>query len=194
VKVLYLYCHPVPESFHAAIRIAALEGLAQGGHEVDLCDLYAEGFDPVMRPEQRRRYQDLSTNQRGVEPYVARLRAAEAIVLQFPTWCFGAPAMLKGFLDRVLLPGVSFDMSDTNHIKPLLANLRLVIGIVTYGRGRLSAIAMGDAPRKLVTRYLPRSAVVTARAKFHGLYGMNRADEKKRKAFIASMRNAMARL
>ena len=194
MKVLYLYCHPLPESYHGAIRVAALEGLEAKGHPVDLCDLYAEGFDPVMRPDERRRYQDTSRNQIGVERYVARLRDAEAIVLQFPTWCFGAPAMLKGFFDKVLLPGVSFDMSDASHIKPLLANLKLVVGIVTYGRGRLSAIAMGDAPRKLVTRYLPRCAVVTARAQFHALYGMNRADEAKRKAFIAKVRETMARL
>lgn len=194
MKVLYLYCHPLPESFHAAIRVAVLEGLENAGHEVDLCDLYAEGFDPVMRPEERRRYHDPAKNQLGVETYVARLRAAEAIILQFPTWCFGAPAMLKGFFDKVLLPGVSFDMSDASHIKPLLADLKLVAGIVTYGRGRLSAFAMGDAPRKLVMRYLPRCAVVKARAQFHGLYDMNGADEAKRKAFIAKMRTAMARL
>ncbi|MBV9754756.1 MAG: NAD(P)H-dependent oxidoreductase [Hyphomicrobiales bacterium] len=194
VKVLYLYCHPVPESFHGAIRGAALTGLAEAGHDVDLCDLYAENFDPVMRVDQRRRYHDLSMNQLSVESYVARLRAAEAIIVQFPVWCFGAPAMLKGFLDKVLLPGVSFDMSDVNHIKPLLANLKHVAGIATYGRGRWSAMAMGDAPRKLVTRYLPRCAVVTARAQFHALYGMNRADEARRRAFMAKTRNALARL
>jgi len=194
VRILYLYCHPLSESYHAAIRVAALAGLEEGGHRVDLCDLYVEGFDPVMRADERRRYQDTSRNQIGLEPYVARLRDAEAIVVQFPTWCFGAPAMLKGFFDKVLLPGVSFDMSDPSHIKPLLANLKVVVGIVTYGRGRLSALGMGDAPRKLVTRYLPRCAVVTARAQFHALYGMNRADEAKRKAFIAKMRETMVRL
>lgn len=194
MKVLYLYCHPLPESYHGAIRAAALEGLEAKGHAVDLCDLYAEGFDPVMRPDERRRYHDTSKNQLGVAPYVGRLQDAEAIVVQFPTWCFGAPAMLKGFFDKVLLPGVSFDMSDPCHIKPLLANLKLVVGVVTYGRGRLSAIAMGDAPRKLVTRYLPHCAVVTARAQFHALYGMNRADEAKRKGFIAKVRQTMTRL
>ncbi len=194
MHLLYLYCHPVPESFHAAIRAEALAGLAEAGHEVDLCDLYAERFEPVMSLEERRRYHDISKNRTGVESYVERLRAAEAIVLQFPAWCFGPPAMLKGFLDRVLLPGVSFDMTDVSNIKPLLANLKLVSGIVTYGRDRWSAIAMGDPPRKLVMRYLPRCATVKARAEFHGLYNMNLASEAKRKAFIAQVRAAMARL
>jgi NAD(P)H dehydrogenase (quinone) len=193
LKVLYLYCHPLPESFHAAIRAEALGGLAEGGHEVDLCDLYAEGFNPVMSEEERRRYHDTSKNQIGIETYVARLRAAEALVVQFPTWCFGPPAMLKGFLDKVLAPGISFDMSDPQNIKPLL-ELRLVAGIVTYGRDRLRAIAMGDPPRKLVTRYLPRSAVVKARARYHALYHMNVASEARRKGFIADVRKAMVRL
>ena len=193
MRVLYLYCHPLPESFHAAIRAEALAGLAEGGHEVDLCDLYAEGFNPVMSEEERRRYHDTSRNQIGIESYVARLRKAEALVLQFPTWCFGPPAMLKGFLDKVLAPGISFDMSDPQNIRPLLT-LKLVAGIVTYGRDRFRAIAMGDPPRKLVMRYLPRSAVRRARARYHALYHMNVASEARRKGFIADVRKAMTRL
>jgi NAD(P)H dehydrogenase (quinone) len=193
LKVLYLYCHPLPESFHAAIRAEALAGLAEGGHEVDLCDLYAERFDPVMSEEERRRYHDISRNQTGIEAYVRRLRAAEALVVQFPTWCFGPPAMLKGFLDKVLAPGISFDMSDPQNVKPLL-ELKLVAGIVTYGRDRFRAFAMGDPPRKLVMRYLPRSAVVRARARYHALYHMNVATEARRKGFMAEVRKAMIRL
>ena len=54
MKVLYVYCHPLPESFHAAIRHEALAGLSEAGHTSDLCDLYAEKFDPVMWAEERR--------------------------------------------------------------------------------------------------------------------------------------------
>ena len=98
MRVLYVYCHPVPESFHGAIRAAALAALAGTRHDVDLLDLYAEKFDPVLSTEDRRRYHDVARNREGVEGYVARLTAAEALVLQFPTWSFGPPAMLKGFL------------------------------------------------------------------------------------------------
>ena len=76
MRVLYLYCHPLPESFHAAIRERALAGLAAARHEVDLLDLYAEKFDPVMSEAARRDYHDTSRNQAGLEGYVARLRAA----------------------------------------------------------------------------------------------------------------------
>ena len=134
MRVLYLYCHPLPESFHAAIRAEALAGLAAAGHEVDLLDLYAEGFDPVLTADARRHYHDTARNQVGLETYVARLQAAEALVVQFPTWCFGAPALLKGFFDRLLMPGVAFDLSDPENVRPALTNIRRIAGIVTYGR------------------------------------------------------------
>ena len=77
MRVLYVYCHPLPESFHAALKVEALAGLAEAGHEVDLLDLYAEGFDPILSEDGRRHYHDESRNQRGLEGYVERLKAAE---------------------------------------------------------------------------------------------------------------------
>jgi putative NADPH-quinone reductase len=170
MRVLYVYCHPLPESFHAAIRVAALDGLKAAGHEVDLLDLYAESFDPVLTEEARRRYHDIPQNRAGLEPYIDRLTSAEAIVLQFPTWCFGAPAMLKGFCDRLLMPGVAFDLSDPAHAKPSLMNLRRIVGVVTYGRPWYMAKWMGDPPRKMVTRYLRWFTGRKAKAEYHALY------------------------
>ena len=112
MRVLYLYCHPVQESFHGALRALALAGLARAGHDVDLCDLYAEGFNPVLDASERRTYHDLEQNRRGLEGYIDRLQRADALLVQFPTWCFGAPAMLKGYLDRLLLPGVAFELGE----------------------------------------------------------------------------------
>ncbi|HME85801.1 MAG TPA: NAD(P)H-dependent oxidoreductase, partial [Roseiarcus sp.] len=54
MRILYVYCHPLPESFHAGIRARALASLKAAGHEVDLFDLYAEDFDPVLSEEGRR--------------------------------------------------------------------------------------------------------------------------------------------
>lgn len=124
MRVLYVYCHPLPESFHAGIRAEALAGLAAAGHEVDLLDLYAERFDPVLTEDGRRHYHDTAVNRHGLEDYVARLQAAEALVFQFPTWCFGAPAMLKGWFDRLLMPGVAFDLSDPANVRPMLTCAR----------------------------------------------------------------------
>jgi NAD(P)H dehydrogenase (quinone) len=194
MRVLYVYCHPLPESFHAAIREQALAGLKAAGHEVDLLDLYAEQFDPVLSADARRRYHDTSRNTAGIEDYVQRLRAADALIVQFPVWCFGMPAMLKGFLDRMIMPGVAFDISDPAQVKPMLGNLKHVAGIVTYGRPRWTAFAMGDPPRKVVKRYLRWFADRRARVDYHALYHMNVASEAQRVAFMAKVHAAMARL
>ena len=193
MRVLYLYCHPLPESFHAAVRTEALAGLAAAGHEVDLLDLYAEGFDPVLSEQARRHYHDTAVNQAGLEPYVARLRAAEALVVQFPTWTFGPPALLKGFFDRLLMPGVAFDLTDPENVRPMLTNMRRIVGIVTYGRPRHMVWWMANPSKKIVTRYL-RWLTGGARADFYGLYHMNVATAAQRQGFMARLKGAMTRL
>jgi putative NADPH-quinone reductase len=194
VRVLYVYCHPLAESFHGALLRAALAGLARRGHEVDLLDLYAERFDPVLGAEERRAYYDLARNAARVAPYVERLRQAQALVVQFPTWSFGPPAILKGFFDRVLIPGVAFDLSEPARVRPLLRHVRALVGIVTYGQPRLAAWRMGDPPRRLVTRYLRWFVASRARIVFHPLYRMNTAGEERRRAFLAAVGRSMERL
>jgi NAD(P)H dehydrogenase (quinone) len=194
VRILYLYCHPLPESFHAAIRARALAALAAAGHEIDLLDLYAENFDPVLSEDARRHYHDIARNRIGLESYVARLQSAEALILQFPTWCFGPPAMLKGFFDRMIMPGVAFDLDDPARVKPLLRNITRIVGIVTYGRPRYMALWMSDPPRKIVTRYLRWFTGGKARTDYHALYHLNVATDTQRAAFMSRVERAMRNL
>jgi putative NADPH-quinone reductase len=193
MKVLYVYCHPLPESFHAAIRTEALAGLAEAGHSVDLLDLYAEGFDPVLSPDQRRRYHDTAVNRQGLEPYIDRLKGTEGLIFQFPTWSFGPPAMLKGFFDRLFMPGVAFDLSDPHRVRPILDNVRKLAGIVTYGRPRWNAIAMSDPPKRIIKRYVRSFCGLRTPVGYHALYHMNVASEAKRRRFMADVRAAMTR-
>ncbi len=193
MRVLYLYCHPLDESFHGGIKRAATAALARAGHEVDLLDLYAEGFDPVLSAAGRRSYHDESVNQQGLESYVERLRAAEGLVVQFPTWCFGPPAMLKGFFDRLFMPGVAFDISDPARVRPLLRHIRKLVGVSTYGRPWSRAFLVGDPPRKIVKRYLRWFVARSAPVHYLALYHMNVAPEPRRTAFIAEVERAMER-
>ncbi|MGC2122848.1 MAG: NAD(P)H-dependent oxidoreductase [Xanthobacteraceae bacterium] len=194
MRILYIYCHPLPESFHAAIRARALGALAEAGHEVDLLDLYAEKFDPVLSEEGRRYYHDTARNQAGLESYVTRLTTADVLILQFPTWCFGLPAMLKGFFDRMIMPGVAFDLGDPAHVKPMLRNIKRIVGIVTYGRPRYMALWMCDPPRKIVKRYMRWFTGGEARADYYALYHLNVASDAQRSAFIDKIGRAMRRL
>ena len=193
MRVLVLYCHPVETSFHAALHAEVVKNLKAAGHTVDDCDLYAEGFNPVLSRQERLGYHEVPSNQIPLAPYVERLRRAEAIVFCFPTWCFGLPAMLKGFFDRVLMPGVAFDISDPAHVKPMLTHIKRISAVVTYGRPRWMALYMGDPPRKIVTRYMKRLTGSRARVDYHAYYHMNVATEPRLTRFLDRVGKAMAR-
>jgi putative NADPH-quinone reductase len=125
---------------------------------------------------------------------VERLLWAEALVFCFPTWCFGLPAMLKGFFDRVLLPGVSFDMSDPAQIRPGLTHLRHVVGVSTYGVARWRAWWLGDAPRAIIKRFMSRLTDGRARVEYLPCYRMNQAGADERARFLQRVGETMHRI
>jgi putative NADPH-quinone reductase len=134
MRVHVVYAHPKPDSFTggAAYR-QIVEGLRARGHQVDGLDLYAERFDPAMTLAEREVHYRSGANRAGVERYVERLRAAEVLVLCFPTWWYGMPAILKGWFDRVWLPGMAFhNPPEGGTIKRGLTNIRTFTVVATY--------------------------------------------------------------
>jgi putative NADPH-quinone reductase len=146
-----------------------------------------------MWPDERRDYHDTSKNQARVADYVRRLREADGLICQFPVWSFGPPAMLKGWFDRLMMPGVAFDLSNPNMAVPLLTQLKRIVAITTYGRPWWNALLVGDPPKRIMTRYLPRFTDGNAKVDYHALYHMNVATLERREAFMAKVRTAMAR-
>jgi len=100
--------------------------------------------------------------------------------------------MLKGWMDRLLMPGVAFDLSNPNKAIPLLTNLKRIAGIATYGRPWWNALFVGNPPKKIMTRYMPRFSP-GAKVDYYPLYHMNVATDAHRKAFLAKVRAAMLR-
>ena len=191
MRILVLYAHPVEDSYGAALHRAVVDWLAIAGHAVDDCDLYAEGFDPVLSRDERRRYHGTPHNRVPVESYVARLLAAEALVLVHPVWSFGYPAILKGFVDRVFLPGVSFRIED-GKVRPNLHNIGKLAVVTTYGADRLRAFLAGDPPRRLATRMLRATIRPGAPVRYLAHYDMNRSTPQSRTRFLARVVAEMA--
>jgi putative NADPH-quinone reductase len=192
MRVMVLFAHPLEDSFNAALHRTVVTALRAAGHEVDDCDLYAEGFNPVLGAEERRHYHDETRNRAPVAGYVERLLAAEGLVLCHPTWCFGPPAILKGFLDRVLMPGVSFTLED-GKARPALTHIRHLGAVVTYGRPRYMALWMGDPPRRILTRYLYWLTGKRATRLYLAKYHMNIATEAGCKRFLDRVDERMRR-
>lgn len=161
MRVHVIYANPKPDGLCAGLCRAVVASL--GAHEVDLLDLYADKFDPVKPPhevaEHDRRMSPGHALQplTEIQPYVDRLVRAEALVVIFPVWYFGLPAILKGYFDRVLLPGVAFRF-ESGRMRGQLDALRAVVGIATYGSPRLAAWWFGDPTRRFIRQQLPAMA------------------------------------
>jgi putative NADPH-quinone reductase len=188
-RALVLFAHPCPESYSAALHREVVDTLQRRGWEVDDCDLNREGFSPVLTEAERRGYHTVGPNLEPVGEYVARLRAAEALVMVFPVWNFGYPAILKGFLDRVFLPGVSFRLEE-GKVKPNLTHIKRLAAVTTYGGTRMRAMLVGDPPRKCVTRAVWH-VCRPMKMRYLALYDMNRATDGKRADFLARVRKEM---
>jgi putative NADPH-quinone reductase len=189
MRALVVFAHPCPESFSASLHRVVVDSLSAKGWDVDDCDLNAEGFNPVLSESERRGYHDVGPNIEPVAGYVERLRAAQALVLVFPVWNFGYPAILKGFFDRVFLPGVSFRLED-GRVKPNLTHIRKLAAVTTYGGTRMRAILAGDPPRHVVKRavwHVTRPDTM----KYLALYDMNRATDTTRGAFLTRVGREM---
>ncbi|MEL6452079.1 MAG: NAD(P)H-dependent oxidoreductase [Pseudomonadota bacterium] len=189
-KALVVHAHPCEESFCTALNTAAIAALEGAGWDVDRCDLNAEGFNPVLSAEERRAYHDTSVNSAPVQGYVDRLRAADAMVLTFPVWNFGYPAILKGFFDRVFLPGVSFQLEE-GKLSGCLDNIRKLAAITTYGSTPLRAFLAGDPPRKLIKRAV-WGVTRPDKTRYLALHDMNNAGAAQRAAFLEKVTREMA--
>ena len=183
MRVLVLFSHPVEDSYGAALHAQAVESLKAAGHEVDDCDLYAEGFDPVLSRHDRLIYHTYPDNTVLVSGYVERLKKAEALVICTPVWNFGFPAMLKGYFDRVWLPGVTFELVD-GKVQSTLRHIKKLGAVLTYGADPFRAFVAGNPPKKIVKRVIRAQIDPLAKVRFLAHYDMNRATEETRKQFL----------
>jgi putative NADPH-quinone reductase len=138
MRTLIVYNHPHEGSFCSAIREAVENGLKTGNHEYKVIDLDRDGFDPVMRSKDLKAF--VAAGRIGedgleeVDPLVLRymkmMRWAEQIVMIFPIWWMTTPAMTKGFIDKVIFPGIVYKM-EGGKLVSMLSSLKQVTIITT---------------------------------------------------------------
>jgi NAD(P)H dehydrogenase (quinone) len=185
MRILIVYAHPSPSSFVGALYRRVVEIANERGHQVDELDLYAEKFDPVMSRGAYDCYLDRSANRQEVAPYVERLLAAEALVMVYPVWHDGLPAILKGFVDRVFLLGVVFEIDEQGVFYPRLQNIRRLAAVATYGASRNRTAHVGDLPRRFFMRNLGALVAPGAPLQYIADYGMDGATQAQRARFVA---------
>ncbi|MDO9234819.1 MAG: NAD(P)H-dependent oxidoreductase [Aquabacterium sp.] len=128
--VLIILGHPAADSFGGAIAQSYLKGAQEAGHQAKLLTLNQLQFDPVMHQG----YKGSQTLEPSLQAAQADLQWAQEIVFIFPLWWGGMPALLKGFLDRTLLPGFAFKYEPKGKgLTPMLTGrtARLIITMDT---------------------------------------------------------------
>ena len=184
MRTLVIYCHPNPDSFVAAARDRVLAGLGAAGHEVRHTDLYADGFRPELSEDERRTHLEA-----GIAPELQRyaddLRWAEAIVLVYPTWWSGQPAMLKGWMDRVWGAGVAWELPEgASVVKPLLTDIRRIAIVTTHGSSKWVNALEGESGKRTVFRSIRAMCSRRVRTSWTAIYKLDRIDEAERVAWL----------
>jgi len=119
MKHLIIYTHPNPESFNHAIKETLVRVLKEKGHEVRVRDLYAIGFDPVLKSMD---FQALAGGKvlADVAAEQEHVRWADQITFIYPLWWDRMPALAEGYVDRVLSKGFAYDSTPTGPVGLLL--------------------------------------------------------------------------
>ena len=107
MKNLIIYCHPNPQSFNHAICETITKALSTAGHEVKVRDLYSQNFSPVLKPADFEAMHN-KTYSPDVLAEQNEIKWADQIIIVSPVWWFSMPAMLKGYIDRVLSFGFAY--------------------------------------------------------------------------------------
>jgi NAD(P)H dehydrogenase (quinone) len=194
MRVLVVYCHPVPDSFCAALRDAAIETLAATGNETRLVDLYAEKFDAALGCEERRGYHDHAPADAALAPHIERIKWAEMMVFVYPTWWYGLPAMLKGWFDRVWATDVAFEMpkQPNGQITPLMTHIEKIAVVTTCGAPWWLSFLMGQPGRKTILRGIRSVCARRCRTLYLAHYLMDASTPASRAAYLEKVRKRLA--
>lgn len=193
---LVVIAHPDRDSFCHAAAGRAVTGLERAGHVVQVLDLYAQGFRAAMSLEERLAYDtDDPIRDQQVAEHAALVKRAEILVFAYPTWWSGLPAILRGWLERTMVPGVGFHLdARTSKVRPGLGHVRRIVGISTWGSPRPYAWLVNDNGRRVLTRALRMSCGLRTRTRWLAFYGMDRSDPVRRSAFLERVEDRLARI
>lgn len=192
---LIVSCHPLKDSLchHLVGRVEA--GLAANGVSYEHLDLYGCGFEAVLTAAERASYFS-QFDDSAVGGETARLKRAETLILVFPTWWFGMPALLKGWFDRVWAPGVAFDsVAETGAITPALGNLKSCLAITTMtSPWKIDRLFLRQPVKRVMKGAILKACAPQAAFEMLSLYGVAALDEARLEAFCRKIDRAVAQI
>ena len=195
MRCLVVTAHPANKSFCQALADTAANTLIEANHECRRVDLYLSQFSPLLTPRERASYY-IGFDASEVTKQIEDLLWAEAIVLVFPTWWFGPPAILKGWFDRVWAPGVAYDhAADLGTIRPRLCRLRKVVAITTLGSPWwVDWLVLRQPVRRILKTAILRACAPQASLTFLSFYKCERLSAQSFDAALVRVKTALKAL
>ncbi len=195
MRILIVYAHPRAGSFNEAIKDVVVGKARQSGADLRVIDLYGEAFDPVLSPEEHADYEDLSVNQARVQAQCEAIKWCDTLIFVYPTWWYGLPAILKGWLDRVLLPGQAFHLptSDGGDIKPGLTHITRLAVFTTCGASWWLTQTIGAPGKRTILRGLRLLCAKRCKTAFAAHYSIDSSTQSSRAAHLTRVSNTLDR-
>jgi NAD(P)H dehydrogenase (quinone) len=184
-RVLVVFAHPTRNSFVGALTTHIETLLVSQGRTIKTIDLYADDFAPAMTAGQLENYFEAHARVPRVQTYVDNLLWANALVFVYPTWFGAQPAILKGFLDQVLLPDVAFRLPKRfGPLRPHLTHIRSVDVVTTHGSKKIMNSLQGEPGKRVLLRGLRSLCHWRCRTRWIAFYGNDTATPTDRSAFV----------
>jgi len=185
MRVVVVVADPDPAGYPRSIADAARTSVTATGHEVTVLDLYAEGFRAVMSDRERAAYHgERPLLDPMVERHARIVMDAEVLIFVYQTRWSMMPAVLKGWLERTLVPGVGFVFDERHRVRRGLTNVRRVIGISTYSASWWHVKLTHDNGRRILHRALRLNTAVMTRRTWLGLYRVDGRTDEQRAEFL----------
>ncbi len=192
MRLLFVYAHPLPDSFTAAARDTALAAAQKAGHETQLIDLYAQAFPAVLRADELQSYPDPDAMEDALDAHVQALEWAEGVIFLHPTWWSGPPAILTGWVQRVWRPGVAFHIGPG--LRPALTNIRLIGVVTSLGATPWQYWLLGQPGRRQILRGLRSCIAPRARSFWLAQYAIDTSTQVARTAHLAKIAARIAQI
>lgn len=194
-KVLVIHAHPEAASFSAALRDLVVRVCQERGNEVRMRDLYEEGFSPVVSPNEWSLRGEAPESKPHLSEYFDDVAWCDTLVFVYPTWWSGQPAVMKGWIDRVLANGVAWNLDpESGHSMPALRNVTRIVAVTTHGRSRAANFVCGRAGRSVIVRCVRRLCSWRCRVRWVALHSLDRSTRFERDRFMQRVERVLRRI
>ncbi|MFY0331467.1 NAD(P)H-dependent oxidoreductase [Bacillus sp. YIM B13410] len=182
-----VYAHPWDGSYNHAILTSITEKLETKREPFQVIDLYKDGFNPVFTAEELKHFHKGETPYSLVKDYQEKLKQSTELIFIFPVWWWDLPAILKGFIDKVMLSGFAFiEDQNTGTLKGLLTNKKktTVISTSTTDKEYIESEAGNAIQSVFINRTLADLGLKNESTKWIHFSRVNLTTDEKRKQFL----------